>query len=165
MYAVKEKIYPVYVSKHNLHREGWHYITVKKLPALLREIPLNSTVIFLVWIVFILLQQKTKVTLIKKVCGNKDFCNIVMPSKDTIIVEFNQYEKSDKASLIIYTYLECLIGKNDGCKNNPEISSTTKVSEHISSGFSMFAISSFKSIEYKHDVYRGKGCMEKFCDL
>ena len=34
--------------KHNLHREGWHYITVKKLPALLREITLNSTVIFIV---------------------------------------------------------------------------------------------------------------------
>ena len=26
---------------------------------------------------------------------------------------------------------------NDGCKNNPENSTTTKVSEHIPSGFSM----------------------------
>ena len=40
----------------------------------------------------------------------------------------------------------------DGCKNNPENSSTTKVREHIASGFSMSTISLFRSIENKHDV-------------
>ena len=54
-----------------------------------------------------------------------------MPSEDTKILEFNQYEKSDEASFIIYADLECIIEKIDGCKNNPENSSTTKVSEHI----------------------------------
>ena len=54
--------------------------------------------------------------------------------------------------------------KIDGCKNNPENSSTTKVGEHISSGFSMSTTSSFKSIESKHDVYRGKDCMKNFCE-
>ena len=34
--------------------------------------------------------------------------------------------------------------------------------EHISSGFSMSTILSFKSIENKHDAYRGKDCMKKF---
>ena len=38
----------------------------------------------------------------KKVCENKDFCNTVKPSEDTTILEFNQYQKSDKAPLIIY---------------------------------------------------------------
>ena len=28
----------------------------------------------------------------------------------------------------------------------------------------MSTISSFKSIEIKHDVYRGKDCMKKFCE-
>ena len=50
------------------------------------------------------------------------------------------------------------------CKNNPENSLATKVSEHIPSGFSMSIISSFKSIEKRHDVYRGKDCMKKFCE-
>ena len=49
--------------------------------------------------------------------------------------------------------------------NNPENSSTTKVSEHIPSGFSMSTISSFRSIENKHDVYKGKDCMKKFCEF
>ena len=85
-----------------------------------------------------------------------------MPSLDTKILEFNQYQKSDKAPFIIYVDLECIIEKTDGCKNNPENSSTTKVSEHIPSGFSMSTISSFKNIKNKHDVYRGKDHMKKF---
>ena len=32
---------------------------------------------------FIRLEQKNKLESHKKVCGNKDFCNIVMPSEDT----------------------------------------------------------------------------------
>ena len=54
--------------------------------------------------------------------------------------------------------------KIDGCKNNPEKSTTTKVSKHIASALSISTISSFKEIENKHDVYRGKNCMEKFCE-
>ena len=69
--------------------------------------------------------------------------------EDTKILEFNQYEKSNKVPFIGYTDLECIIEKIDGCKNNPENSST---------------ISSFRSIENKADVYRGKDCMKKFCE-
>ena len=85
-----------------------------------------------------------------------------MSSEDTKILEFNQHQKSHKEPFIIYADLECLIEKSDGCKNNPENSFTTKVSEHIPSGISMSTISSFKSIENKHDLYRGKDCMKKF---
>ena len=87
-----------------------------------------------------------------------------MPSEDTKILEFNQYQKSDKAPFIIYADLECIIEKIDGCKNEPENPSTTKVCKHILSAFPMSTISSFRSIENKHDVYRGKDCMEKFCE-
>ena len=79
----------------------------------------------------------------------------MMPSEDTKILDFNQFQISDKASLIIYAYLECLKEKNDWCKNNLENLSTTKVGEHISTGFSMSTISSIKTIENKR-VYRGK---------
>ena len=75
-----------------------------------------------------------------------------MPSKDTEVLEFNQYQKSDKALFIIYEDLECKIEKIDECKNNPENSSTTKGSENIPSGFSVSTISSIRSIENKNDV-------------
>ena len=58
-----------------------------------------------------------------------------MPSEDTKILEFNQYQKLDKALFIIYADLECLIEKIDVCKNNPQNSFTTKLSQHIPSGF------------------------------
>ena len=70
-----------------------------------------------------------------------------MPSEDTKLLEFNQYQKYDKAPCIIYANLECILEKTDGRKNNPEKSSTSKVSKHISYRFSMSTISSFKSIE------------------
>ena len=39
--------------------------------------------------------------------------------------------------------------KIDGCKNDHEKSSTTNVSKHITSDFSVFTVSSFKDIEEK----------------
>ena len=75
-----------------------------------------------------------------------------MPSEDTKILKFNQYQKSDKP-IFLYEDLECVIGKIDGCKNNPENSSTIKViDEPIPSSFSVSTISSFRSIKDKHDV-------------
>ena len=75
-----------------------------------------------------------------------------MPSKGSKILEFNQYQKSDKAAFVIYVDLEYTIEKVDGFKNYPENLSATKASKHIPSGFSMSTISSVRSIENKHDV-------------
>ena len=60
-----------------------------------------------------------------------------MPSEDTQILEFTQYQKSDKAPFIIFADLKCLTEKTEGCKNNHEKSFTTKVGEHIPSDSSM----------------------------
>ena len=67
-----------------------------------------------------------------------------MPSEDTKMLEFNQHQKSDKAPFIIYKDLECIINQIDGCKNDPENSSPTKISEHFPSGLSISAISSLR---------------------
>ena len=122
--------------------EKWHYLAVKKLSALLRGIiskhhgdfyRLNNC--------FHYFAKENKLQSHKRVCEYKDFCNITMPSKDTKILEFNQYQKSDKAPFITYADLESKIEKIDGCKNNPENSSTTKVRKHIPPAFSMSKIS------------------------
>ena len=55
--------------------------------------------------------------------------------------------------------------KTDECKNSPENSSTTKVSEHIPFSFPMSIMFPFRSIENKHDAYRGKDCMKKFSEF
>ena len=48
-----------------------------------------------------------------------------MSSEETKILEFNQYQKSDKTPFINYGDLECLMQKIDGSKNNSEKSFTT----------------------------------------
>ena len=86
-----------------------------------------------------------------------------MPSEKDTILEFNQYMKSDKIPNIIYTDIESLIKKIDGCANDPENSSTTKIDKHIPCGSSVSTIWGFDHIEDKHTLYRGKDCMKKFC--
>ena len=102
------------------HGEGWHYLAVKKLSALLKEITSkhHGEIYFLNCLHFF--RAEYKLQLHKKVCENKDFRNIIMLSEDTKILQFNQYQKFDKAPFIIYADLECLIEKIDGCKNDPK---------------------------------------------
>ena len=56
----------------------------------------------------------------EKICRNKDFCGIAMPSENNNILEFSHYMKSDKMPYIIYADIQSLITKIDGCTDNPE---------------------------------------------
>ena len=53
---------------------------------------------------------------------------------------------------IIYTDIESLIKKIDGCSNNPEKILTKKIGEHIPCGYSMSIIMGFNHIEDKHNL-------------
>ena len=99
----------------------------------------------------------------EKICKNKDCCGIVMPSEKDNILEFNQHMKSDKMPCIIYADIESLITKIDGCANNPEKSSATKIGENMPCEYSMSTIWGFDLIEDKHTLYRRKDFIKKFC--
>ena len=140
--------------------ERYHFAEKKeKLPALVRGITSKHHGNFYWLNCLYSFKTKNKLESHKKLCENKDFCNIVMSSEDNKILEFNQYHKPDKAPFIIYAIL---IEQIDECKNNPENLSTAKVGEPIPPCFWMSAISTFKSIENKHDLYRDKDYMKKF---
>ena len=108
-------------------------------------------------------RTKNKLKCYEKVCKNKYFCGIVISLERDKILEFNQYMKSDKMPYIIYADIESLIRKIDGCANNPEKSSKTKIGQHIPCLYSKSTICGFDHIEGKHTLYRGKDCMKKFC--
>ena len=61
----------------------------------------------------------------------KIFMELKCHPKWILILQFNQYIKSDKLLYIIYADLESLIKNIDECTNNSEKSSTTKIGEHI----------------------------------
>ena len=53
---------------------------------------------------------------------------------------------------IIYAAIESSIKKKNGCANNPENFSTTKIGEHIPCGYSMSTIWAFHDIENKQFI-------------
>ena len=122
--------------------EGQHCLSVKKLSALLRGITSKYHGDFYCLICLHSFATERKLKSHKKACENKDFCNAIMSSKDPKTFEFNRDQKTDKATFTTYGDLECIIEKADGCKNYPENSSTTKVSEHI--------LKVFQYLQYPH---------------
>ena len=71
----------------------------------------------------------------KKYVKIKDFFGILMPSEKVNILEINQYMKVEKMPYIIYADIKSLVRKIDGCANNREESSTTKIGKHIPCGY------------------------------
>ena len=86
-----------------------------------------------------------------------------MPSPNNNLIKYNQGDKSLKLPFIIYADLECILKKIDTCQNNPDLSSTTKINQHIPSGYSIYTSCSFDKSNNKLSYYRGEDCMRRFC--
>ena len=67
-----------------------------------------------------------------------------------------------KALFAIYADLECLLIKQESCKNNPNESYIERKAIHEPCGYSLDLVSSFHSKQDKHSFYRGKDCIKKF---
>ena len=70
-----------------------------------------------------------------------------MPSEDTKVLEFNQYQKSGKAPFIIYADFKCLIDDISFARKRVSI---------------MYTILLFKRTENKHDACTSKHWMKMF---
>ena len=68
-----------------------------------------------------------------------------------------------KVPFIIYADIESLLKNMNSFHNNLEKSSTTNVSKHTPSDYSLFSQSSFYATQNKFDCYRGKNYMKNFC--
>ena len=177
------KICLAYKSKYNFTRENqvillmitdgkkWHYLAVKRLSALLNGITSNHDGDFYCLNYFHAYTTKNKLDAHKKICENRDYCNVEMPNEDNKIIKYNQGEKSIRSPFIIYADLECLVEKINTCFNNPEesrqslvqsTSSITEINKHTPSGYSFFPHCSFDKTKNKLDYYRGYNCMENF---
>ena len=170
-----KKIEIAYKSKYNLIRdnqiillmisngENWHYLAVRSLSRLLRGISSNHDGDYYCLICFHSYRTENKLNVHKKICENHEHCNIEMPSPNNNLIKYNQGEKSLELPFIVYADLECLLKKIDTCQNNPELSSTTKINQHIPSGYSIYTNCSFDKSNNKLSYYRGEDCMKRFC--
>ena len=96
----------------NEEKEGWHYLSLKKLSALLRGIISKLKSDFYCLNCLHSFRTENKLKSHEKSYKNKDFCGIAMSSEKDNILEFNQYMKSDKMPYIIYADIESSIKKN-----------------------------------------------------
>ena len=88
------KVHPAYVSKHNSNHEKqvillmisnnkkqWHYLAVKKLSALFKGITSKNNGDFYCLTCLHSFRTNDKLESHKKVCENKDFCNVNMAKR------------------------------------------------------------------------------------
>ena len=118
--------------------QKWHYLVVKNLSGLLRGITSNLKEDFYCLNCFHSYSTKNKLESRKKICENRDYCYVEMPTKDNNIKKYNHREKSMKLLFVIYADLECLLEKMSTCINNPNESSTTKINKRTPSSYSIF---------------------------
>ena len=89
----------------------WHYLAVKSLPTLLREITSNHKESFYCLNCFHSYSTKHKLKKHEKVCNDHDYCYVEMPNEYNKILKYEHEEESLKAPAIIYADLGCLLEK------------------------------------------------------
>ena len=118
--------------------EKWHYLTVKILSALLKEITSKYDGDFYCLNCFHSYALEKSLENHKKVCEDKDYCHIEMPKKGESL-KYNPVDKSMRGP----SDIESLLRKMDTCENDPSKSSTTQKNKHEMCGYSLFTHCSF----------------------
>ena len=168
---------PAYVSKYNCGRENqanllmitdgkkWHYLAIINIPMLSRGIISKHNGDFYCLNCFSFSRSENALKNHENVCRDHNYCHIQMPNEENNILMYNLGEKSMKIPFIIYGDFESILEETSTCSNDPKKSSTTKISKHTPSGFSLFTYCSFNKTKTKLDYYRDKDCMKVFCKI
>ena len=95
LYTKEMEICSAYISKYNTcekqisfliipNEKGWHYLAVKKLPALLRGKTLKKNSHFYCLNCLLSFRTENKFKCHEKVYENKDLCGIALPTQNNI---------------------------------------------------------------------------------
>ena len=143
--------------------KNWHYLAVKRLPALLRWITSNHNGDFYCLNCFHSYSTDNKFKKHEKLYNEPDYCYSEMPSEYSNTLEYNHWEKSLKVAFIIYIDLECLLEIIRSCINNPKKSYTERKAKQKLSGRATTLKCSFDATKNKYDYYRERDCIKKLC--
>ena len=91
-------------------------------------------------------------------------CVIKMPTKNNKTLKYNHGEKSLKIPFTIYVDLECLLIKRQFFQNNRNESYPERKATHEAcGGYALILVCLFDKTKNKHNFYRGKDCIKRFC--
>ena len=96
-------------------------------------------------------------------CIDNESVKVEMPHKNPR-VEFCDGQFQFKVPFIMYADFESILEPIQGPGNNPMISSTRRVNNHVPSGWCVCSQFAYRKIENPLKLYRGKDCVKKFCD-
>ena len=161
-----------YKSKYDLTRENqvillmisdgekWHYLTVKRLSALLKGSTSKHYGDYYCLNCFHSYASKESLEKHTKICEDKDYCYVEMPKEGTTL-KCNHGIKSMKAPFIMVADIESLLKKMSTCSNDPDKLLTNKLNKHEMYGYSLVTNCSFDKKNNKLDYHRGKDCLKK----
>ena len=86
-----------------------------------------------------------------------------MPHKKPI-VQYSNGQFQFKVPFIMYADFESILKPIQGPENNPRISSTRGINNHISSGWCIRSEFAYGKVENLLKLYHGEDCVKKFCD-
>ena len=176
MYLIKLKKYyhNSYISKHNKTRNiqvnllmitdnenNWHYLAIKSLPGLLRDITSTNHGDFYCLNCFHSYRTLNALKNHEKLCENHDYCNVKMPNDDNKYISSTSGKNSLRMPIVVYADFECLLVKIDSCDKNPNMSYTEKKDMHIPCGYSITTCYSYDKSLNKTKYYRGLNCVKK----
>ena len=99
----------------------WHYLAVRSLSALFREITSSNNGDFYCLNCFHSYHTLNKLKKHERVCNNHDYYRVDIPEEDKNTLKYRYGEKSLKVSFIIYADLKCLLKKSNRVKITPKI--------------------------------------------
>ena len=104
-------------------------------------------------------------------CEDNETVTVEMPNKGST-VEFYDGQNQFKVPFMMYADFEAILepiqGPSQGTERpasgDQEESYTKQVNQHISSGYCVYSKFAFNEVKDPLKIYRGKDCVEKFCD-
>ena len=97
----------------------------------------------------------------QKFCLENDSVQITMPTGDKN-VKFENYAARWFSPFVVYLDLESLVVPVATVKNNPTISSTSALEQHLPCSYCMIVVERNNPEPLHFDIYTGPDCMERF---
>ena len=96
-------------------------------------------------------------------CINNESVKVEMPHKKPI-VQYSHGQFQFKVPFIMYADFESILEPIHGPENNPRISSTRGINNHVPSGWCVRSKFAYGKVENPFKLYHGEDSVKKFCD-
>ena len=96
-------------------------------------------------------------------CINKESVKVEMPHRN-LIVKYSDGQFQFKVPFVMYADFESILEPIQGPENDPRISSTRSINNHVPSGWCVRSEFAYGKVKDPLKLHLGKDCVKKFCD-